>query len=259
MTDFNVLEKYLGIDTHTYHDNLLETLNYYIERYVLNVPFENINVQNGQPIALDNPSMIDKIVNEHRGGYCYEQNRLFCAFLTSKGYNVYMVSATIYNGSGWAMEGSHMALIVTLNQKKYLVDVGYADIPKAAMPITNDEEIVYDVNSEFKVSKVSDHTFEMKKKVDHKWQTQYQFEYEPKVLADFEQGIAFNQNNEASIFVQQLLISKATTFGRVTMSNNHLTITDHGQKEKKNITSGNYKYFLYRYFGIKDINIKTFD
>src|SRR5699024_12649657 len=92
--------------------------------------------------------MIDKIVNEHRGGYCYEQNRLFCAYLTSKGYNVYMVSATIYNGSGWAMEGSHMALIVTLNQKKYLVDVGYADIPKAAMPITHDEEIVYDVRSE---------------------------------------------------------------------------------------------------------------
>src|SRR5699024_10916621 len=197
--------------------------------------------------------MIEKIVNEHRGGYCYEQNRLFCSYLTSKGYNVYMVSATSYNGSGWAMEGSHMALIVTLNQKKYLVDVGYADIPKAVMPITYDEEIVYDVNGEFKVSKISDKTFEMKKKVDHKWQTQYQFRDEPKVLSDFEQGIAFNQNNEASIFVQQLLISKATTFGRVTMSNNHLTITDHGQKKRKIIKFKTNKTFFNRNFVIKKI------
>ena len=259
MTNFNVLENYLEIDTHTDHGNHLETLNYYIERYVLNVPFENINVQNGQPIALDNESMIDKIVNQHRGGYCYEQNRLFCEYLTSKGYNVYMVSATIYNGSDWAMEGSHMALIVILNQKKYLVDVGYADIPKAAIPIAHDEQPVYDVNGEFKVSKVSDHTFEMKKEVDYKWQTQYQFKDEPRELADFEPGIAFNQNNESSIFVQKLLISKAMPYGRVTMSNDHITLTHHGQKEKKNITSENYKYFLHRYFNIKDIDIKTFD
>ncbi|MFH4930572.1 arylamine N-acetyltransferase [Staphylococcus cohnii] len=68
MTDFEILENYLAIDKRAYYDNHLETLNYYIEKYVLNVPFENINVQNGQPIALDNPSMIDKIVNEHRGG-----------------------------------------------------------------------------------------------------------------------------------------------------------------------------------------------
>ena len=55
------------------------------------------------------------------------------------------------------------------------------------------------MNGEFKVSKVSDHTFEMKKEVDYKWQTQYQFKDEPRELADFEPGIAFNQNNESSI------------------------------------------------------------
>src|SRR5699024_2795696 len=259
MTNFNVVENYLEIDTHTDHGNHLETLNYYIERYVLNVPFENINVQNGQPIALDNASMIDKIVNQHRGGYCYEQNRLFCEYLTSKGYNGYMDSATIYKGSGWAMEGSHIALIVILNQKKYLVDVGYPDITKAAIPIANDDQPVSYCKGESKGNNVSEHTFEMKKEVDYKLQTQYQFKDEPRELADFEPGIAFNQNNESSIFVQKLLISKAMPYGRVTMSNDHISITHHGQKEKKNITSENYKYFLNRYFKIKDIDIKTFD
>lgn len=259
MTDFKVLENYLSIDHQSYSDINLETLNHYIGSYLLNVPFENINVQNRQPIALDNKSMIEKIVDEHRGGFCYEQNRLFYQYLKAKGFEVYIVSATIKNGSSWAMEGSHMALIVILNQKKYLVDVGYADVPKAAIPVSSPDTIVDDVNGKFKVSKKDFQTFEMKKAVQKDWQIQYQFKDNPKVLDDFAKGIAFNQYNEESIFLQKLIISKAKPYGRVTMSNDHLTITKYGQKEKLRVTRQNYKQFLQRFFNITDINIQTLE
>src|SRR5699024_4822462 len=225
----------LRIDHQSYSDINSETLNHYIGSYVLNVPFENINVQNRQPIALDNKSMIEKIVDEHRGGFCYEQNRLFYQYLKAKGFEVYIVSATIKNGSSWAMEGSHMALIVILNQKKYLVDVGYADVPKAAIPVSSPDTIVDDVNGKFKVSKKD-------------FQIQYQFKDNTKVLDDFAKGIAFNQYNEESIFLQKLIISKAKPYGRVTMSNDHLTITKYGKKEKLRVTRQNYKQFLQRFF-----------
>ncbi|MDN8875419.1 arylamine N-acetyltransferase, partial [Staphylococcus aureus] len=93
---------------------------------------ENINVQNKQPIALNDASMLYKILQEHRGGFCYEQNRFFKNYLVGKGFNVDMISATINTGNGWAMAGSHMALKVRVNQQDYLVDVGYADVPKEA-------------------------------------------------------------------------------------------------------------------------------
>ena len=44
MTDFKSLEDYLNINTEKYRDNDLTTLNHYIYQYVINVPFENINV-----------------------------------------------------------------------------------------------------------------------------------------------------------------------------------------------------------------------
>lgn len=169
MTDFKPLEDYLNINTENYRDNDLTTLNHYIYQYVINVPFENINVQNKQPIALDDEAMIYKIVSEHRGGYCYEQNRLFHSWITSKGFDAYMISATINTGNGWAMAGSHMALIVQINQEKYLVDVGYADVPKQAMPLKNETEVIEDVNGYFQASWIDTQTIDMSKYKDEAW------------------------------------------------------------------------------------------
>ena len=43
------------------------------------------------------------------------------------------------------------------------------------------------------------------------------------------------------------------------MSNDHLTITKYGQKEKLRVTRQNYKQFLQRFFNITDINIQTLE
>src|SRR5699024_679350 len=109
---------------------------------------------------------------EHRGGFCYEQNRLFNQYLKAKGFEVYIVSATIKNGSSWDMEGSHMALILILYQKKYIVHVGYADVPKAAIPVSSSDIMVDEVNKKFKVTKKNLQIFEMKKEVQKDWQIQ---------------------------------------------------------------------------------------
>lgn len=68
MTDFSQLEDYINADLGTYSEVNLTTLNHLIQQYVLHVPFENINVQNNQPIALDDESMLYKIIVEQRGG-----------------------------------------------------------------------------------------------------------------------------------------------------------------------------------------------
>ena len=47
------LEKYLNIDPNKYNEPSLEALNYYLKRYMLTVPFENIDVQNGVRISVE--------------------------------------------------------------------------------------------------------------------------------------------------------------------------------------------------------------
>lgn len=259
MTDFSHLENYLEIDTEKYNRIDLLSLNHYIHQYVSHVPFENINVQNKQPIALNDASMLYKILQEHRGGFCYEQNRFFKNYLVGKGFNVDMISATINTGNGWAMAGSHMALKVRVNQQDYLVDVGYADVPKEAMPLSNRKAVITDINGYFRASYIDTQTIEMCKYKDNGWQIQYQATDAPKNISDFEEGITYNQHNPSSIFVKKLIVSKATNHGRITLSNSHLTITNYGEKVKKPVTSDNYLAILDNYFGIDNVNILTFE
>lgn len=259
MTDFSQLENYLEVETEKYNQNDLLSLNHYIHQYVSHVPFENINVQNKQPIALNDEAMLHKIIQEHRGGFCYEQNRLFKNYLVGKGFDVELISATINTGDGWAMIGSHMALKVTINQQNYLVDVGYADVPKEAMPLSDPQEVISDINGYFKASYIDTQTIEMCKYKDGGWQIQYRAMDVPKTISDFEAGITYNQHDSSSIFVKKLIVSKATDTGRITLSNSHLTITEHGEKVKKTVTSDNYLAILDDYFGIDNINILTFE
>ncbi|NWK83607.1 arylamine N-acetyltransferase [Staphylococcus sp. GSSP0090] len=259
MTNFKQLEDYLNINTEKYHDNNLKTLNHYIYQYVINVPFENINVQNKLPIALDDEAMLQKIITEQRGGFCYEQNRFFHSWITAKGFDAYMISATINTGNGWALEGSHMALIVQINQDKYLVDVGYADVPKQAMPLRNKPEVIEDVNGYFQATWIDSQTIDMCKYKDESWEIQYRAIDKAQSINDFKEGIQFNQYDTHSIFVNKLIVSKAKLYGRVTLSNNHLTITKQDGKEKIPVTQSNYQTLLKKYFGIENITLLPFE
>lgn len=61
--DIQTIEHYLNIDSSKYHEPSLEALNYYIKRYMLAVPFENINVQNGMPVSVEINDLYDKLIN----------------------------------------------------------------------------------------------------------------------------------------------------------------------------------------------------
>ena len=59
----------------------LENLRAIHYAHLLAVPFENLDIHRGMPIALDQEYLYDKIVLRRRGGFCYELNSLFAALL----------------------------------------------------------------------------------------------------------------------------------------------------------------------------------
>ena len=54
-----------------------ETLRSLHRAHLLTVPFENLDIHMGRPIILDEAAFYRKVVNERRGGFCYELNGLF--------------------------------------------------------------------------------------------------------------------------------------------------------------------------------------
>lgn len=46
----------------------------------LAIPFENLDALSERRVALDPPALIQKLVEEGRGGYCFEHNALLPTF-----------------------------------------------------------------------------------------------------------------------------------------------------------------------------------
>jgi N-hydroxyarylamine O-acetyltransferase len=92
---------------------------------VSSIPFENIDVQLGRPIRIDIESVFAKLVAGRRGGYCYEQNTLFCHVLRAQGFEVRTCEARVRLGSPAIRARTHAVLVVTAESQHWLCDVGF--------------------------------------------------------------------------------------------------------------------------------------
>ena len=103
----------------------LESLNKIAYNHHRYVPFDNLDVwaYEIEP-SLSVPDLFDKIVNRHRGGYCFEMNGHLEAELRSLGFECYSVEVRIMKGRDYVPPCRHRALVVTIDGRKYFCDVG---------------------------------------------------------------------------------------------------------------------------------------
>ncbi len=79
--------------------------------------------------------MFAKLVDERRGGWCYEMNGVFANVLETMGFDVRRVAGTVGRAAhGWRAQGNHLVLVVTLD-RPWIVDVGFGDGFLAPLPL----------------------------------------------------------------------------------------------------------------------------
>jgi N-hydroxyarylamine O-acetyltransferase len=104
----------------------LDTLNDLMTSHVEQVPFENLDVLLGRGISLDPADVQRKLVAEHRGGYCFEQNFLFLLVLTQLGFAVTPLSARVryQRPRDYTPARTHLFLRVVIDGVPWVADVG---------------------------------------------------------------------------------------------------------------------------------------
>ena len=220
---------------------------------MLTVPFENLDIHQGNKIFLDEDRFYEKIVIGGRGGFCYELNGLFCWLLRSLGFTVSMNSARVYMPTKemFTPEFDHMVLLVDL-EKTYLVDVGFGE--SFRKPIFLPDGKSEDISGSYRLRPfASDQdTNILQKKENNDWQSVYSFTKHPRRLSDFKEMNDFNQSAPESHFTQKTICSIATKSGRVSLSDDFLTITDGSSKIKtKVISQEDFKQKLWDHFGFQ--------
>ena len=105
----------------------LETLIALHRRHLLAIPYENIDVQLGRRCDLDITRHYSKLVEQVRGGWCYEMNGLFGWALREVGFEVTRVNGAVRRVErGDAAIGNHVVLLVELDDT-WIADVGFGD------------------------------------------------------------------------------------------------------------------------------------
>jgi N-hydroxyarylamine O-acetyltransferase len=94
--------------------------------HALAIPFENLDPRRGVPVSLEPDDLQRKIVDQRRGGYCFEQNLLLAAALEALGARVELMLGRVrYRAPGTLRPRTHLALRVHGDDGIWHADVGF--------------------------------------------------------------------------------------------------------------------------------------
>ena len=101
------------------------------------IPFECLDVRLGRPIAIDSAGVFAKLVTARRGGYCFEQNRLFLDALATLGFVARPLLARVWLGATETPPLTHTLALVTIDGQDWIADAGFGGSYAPVMPLVD--------------------------------------------------------------------------------------------------------------------------
>ena len=101
------------------------------------IPFECLDVCLGRPIAIDSAGVFAKLVTARRGGYCFEQNRLFLDALDALGFTARPLLARVWLGVEDVPPLTHTFALVTIDGADWVADAGFGGSYAPVMPLVD--------------------------------------------------------------------------------------------------------------------------
>ncbi|WP_133911708.1 arylamine N-acetyltransferase family protein [Streptomyces sp. BK561] len=194
--------------------------------HLLAVPFENLSVQLGERIVLEERRLVEKVVEEGRGGFCYELNGAFGSLLAALGFEVTFLAARVFGAPGrLGIPYDHMALRVgTADGGTWLADVGFG--AHSHLPLRwADRGEQRDPGGVFRIDE-AEGTDAGDLDVVRNGSPQYRLEVRPRALGDFVAGAWWHSTSPESHFTRSLVCSRVTgDGGRITLSGRRLKVT----------------------------------
>ncbi len=217
----------------------LETLQKLHFQHAISIPFENLNPFLKQPVPLDIESLQRKMVEEGRGGYCFEQNQLFAEALRALGFQVKGLAARVLWNvpAGVTTARAHMLLLVHLEDADYIADVGFGGLTLTG-PLrlleTGEQKTPHET---FRLVP-QENEFVLQAKIQGNWKPMYRFSLQEQFAPDYEVSNWFTSTHPRSPFVNGLMFARTTPQARYALRNYELSIHhENGITEKQVLTS----------------------
>jgi N-hydroxyarylamine O-acetyltransferase len=230
----------------------LATLHGLVRAHVQTIPFENLDVLLGKPIELEPAAVIQKLVHDRRGGYCFEQNTLLLEVLSALGFHVRPLSARVrwQRPRDYTPARTHLLVRVELDEP-WLADVGVGAMsPTAALRLAEHGEQA--TPHEPRRLHREGHMIYHQARLGDDWHDIAEITLEEMPLIDRIVANWYTSTHPQSHFKHRLLVARATPTGRVTLLNDTLSIRGaDGVAEKYRVESHEHLLrILDEHFGI---------
>jgi N-hydroxyarylamine O-acetyltransferase len=228
-----------------------DTLRDIHRAHLFSVPFENLDIAWGREIRMDQEAFVRKIVEHHRGGFCYELNGAFSMLLHALGFQVTLLSARVPLADGSdSPEFDHLTLRVDLNEP-WIADVGFGDCFVDPLPLQVGAEQEQQ-GKWFRIVEVGDSLRLERRDREAGWKTEYLFALKSRRLEEFAEMCHYHQTSPQSPFTRKRVCSRATPEGRITLSEMKLITTNGDRREELSLTSeAEWRAALDYHFGVR--------
>lgn len=223
------------------------------EAHLLAVPFENLSIGWGEPIELEPAPFFRKVVEEGRGGGCFELNALFAWALGALGFPVDLLSARVRReDGGFGPDFDHMCLRVRASGEDWLADVGFGDSFRRPLPLAPGASGIEGRRS-YLLRAAGPELELARREEEGPWEPQYRFGPAARRLEEFSGMAEFHQTSPEGPFTRRRICTRATPEGRITLTERTLVRTTLAGDRVETAVAGEaeWELALWTHFGIR--------
>lgn len=184
------------------------------------VPYENLDIIRGIPLSLDEVDLYKKVVEQGKGGFCFELNGLFAWLLRQLGYKVTEYAARYLRGESELPMRRHRVLKVEATDGVWCCDVGIGEVcPRYPLRLVEGvEQPQFDECYRFEKDDFLGWVLMDLHKGE--WRRFYSFTEEPQLPQDYDALCLYCEKSPKSPFIHSEMFSLKTPAGRITLDGN---------------------------------------
>ncbi len=214
-------------------------------------PFENLDILLGRAISIDSASVFDKMVMGRRGGYCFEQNRLFADMLAMLGLATRSLLARVMlrQADGAVPPQSHVLLLAEIGGESWILDVGFGGSDLPPLPLRDRAEAETPDGARYRLFEGAgplpgywlleragpQETTDGRAGASPEWQAQYAFSLAPVADVDLEVANHWTSTRPESRFTSHCLATRVLEDGFAALEDRRLRLVRGGNSELREL------------------------
>ncbi len=226
--------EHLGINS---SNKNLALINEIQSKHIAAFSFNSLGVVLNQALPLETDALMEKIVEQGLGGYCFEHNKLLFDVLRELDFNARPLLARVVYNKDVDAPKTHRVTLLELNGERYIVDAGFGHYG-ARHPVKLDEELPADQGDatyRIKRDSAGDYQFQIVKGGD--FFTLYRFDLGRYTEADCVVSHFYSHKYPQAGFVNNLVVSRKFESEIRSLRNHEYHLVQNGKAHITRISS----------------------